>query len=166
MSNPTLMGSGVAFCLGLFFVCWGFFFPTPIYITRIYAATCLLPLVHLWEESGYLLCSSFFPTPCSLGSWRLKLAFPVSLFFYRLNTVPSASFHFRISCAPAADDFGGLSLDLVWYINVCPALGSQNWTQYSICSLSNAEQRGRIASLELIAMLLVGIKLVFIITRM
>lgn len=56
------------------------------------------------------------------------------------NPSPSAFPH-RAS-TPAPSHPGGLSPDLLQFVDVFLALGDQNWMQYFRCSLMSEEQRG------------------------
>jgi len=53
-----------------------------------------------------------------------------------------------------SEQFCGPPMDLLQQLHVLPVLGLQSWMQDSRWGLTRAEQRGRITSLDLLAMLL------------
>ena len=132
-----------------------------------FAAAWLLPLPfcaplrRVWLSSLYCLLSR----PILFRYLETAAVFPLGLFFCRLNEHSSLSLLSHILCFSCWLSWWPFS-GLIWYINICPALGSQNWVQYSRCGLTNAEQRGRITSVEVTAVLLPRIKLAFITARM
>lgn len=98
MSNPTLMGKEEVWYFGFSFVVVS----PPIYITRIFAATCLLPLVLLLcpsEKGLAIFCILPSLPPPSLQVVELQLDFPLSLFFCRLNKHCSLSLLSYILCS-------------------------------------------------------------------